>query len=306
MKSTILQIAPNRVSGLVLTKTGPLQQFSVTFDLNNGLFCSCTKAAKLLTQGRFCEHLTHMAAKILTTKTNPFYAPITKILLELNPIHFLITHKLIEELEEDEGYRATIYGRLTIQLYLKPKQMVLIRNSLNTPIKTQKDALRIALKTLQLDNRSRSTPLEPTIDAIEKWLAGVSHSKILKDSPILYSGDLENLSYGVSWILSAYSKIMGTIGQQFGRYSDELTVLANRMTTGLPESGVVLKKQLGIPRSKAMCLLNGGIRDIEELRTMAPLELPRLKKIVGIGPKTYRIILQGLSRSVKELAPNHE
>ena len=128
-----------------------------------------------------------------------------------------------------------------------------------------------------------------------------------KNSPPWWKtgGDLENLSFGISWILSAYAKIMGTIGQQFGRYSDELTVLANRMTNGLPETGVVLKKQLGIPRSKAMCLINAGIHDIDELRTMAPLELDGLKKIVGIGPKTYRIILQGLTSSVAELPSNH-
>ncbi|MFX0198448.1 MAG: helicase-related protein, partial [Candidatus Hodarchaeota archaeon] len=292
--SRILQMTVDRVTGIVKTSHRASQHYTVSFDLNRGAYCSCSRAASLLRQGTLCMHLTHLADRILRTKANPFYPPITKFLKELSPIYYLITHDLINELEGDQ-YRATLWGQFASRLYLKPKTMVLIRDTiLSKPLTTQKNAIRVALQALNLEDRTIVLPLEDTVVPLAKWLLGLPDSQILTNSPVLYAGDMENLVEGIAWIISCLSKITGALGERLASYSDELRVLAKRMNNGLPENAVELKEKLGITRRKAMALLNGGIRSFEELKAIPVNELNELKQIQGIGKKTLQLIQKAL------------
>ncbi|MFQ6123351.1 MAG: DEAD/DEAH box helicase [Candidatus Heimdallarchaeota archaeon] len=294
IKSRILQMGVDRVTGIVQTGHRVSQHYTVSFDLRRGAYCSCSQAASLLHQGTLCMHLTHLADRILRTKTNPFYPPITRLLKELSPIYYLISHGLINEFEGAQ-YRATLWGQLASRLYLKPKTIVLIRDAiLSKPLTSQKNAIRAALQALQIENRTINLPLVDTVTSLTKWLLGLPFSQILDDSPVLYAGDMENLVEGTAWVLSCLSKITGTLGERFTSYSDELRVLAKRMNVGLPENAVILKEKLGITRGKAMALVNGGIRSFEELQAMPVNELNELKRIQGIGKNTLQLIQKAL------------
>jgi len=288
----ILQKSPDRVMGLV--KTEKWGQYTASFDIKHGAYCSCSKAAELLRRGRLCEHLSHLAYQIL--KEEPFYPAISRTLLEMSPFYFLKSHKLIEELE-DNVYRATIEGQMGSKLYLMPLQIVFIRDLIfRRPIKTQRDALKAALRTLQLTNRI-AAPVEDLLEVLDRWIEGVPYSKILDaTSPIIYSGDLENLVNSVSWLLTAFSTLMDALGDQLARYSDEFRMLAKCIDEGLPERGVELKNQLGIPRGKTVALIDGGIRSFEELKAIPPNYLVReLRQLPGIGNKTISIIQKALA-----------
>lgn len=293
-RSRILQMTVDRVTGIVKTGHRASQHYTVSFDLNRGAYCSCSRAASLLRQGTLCMHLTHLADRILRTKANPFYPPITRFLKELSPIYYLIARDLINELEGGQ-YRATLWGQFASRLYMKPKTMILIRDTiLSKPLTSQKNAIRAALQALQIEDRTIGLPLRDTVETLAKWLLGLPYSQILDDSPVLYQGDMENLVEGTAWVLSCLSKITGALGERLARYSDELRVLAKRMNRGLPENAVELKEKLGITRGKAMALLNGGIRSFEELKAIPVNELNELKRIQGIGKKTLQLIQKAL------------
>ena len=289
VRSKLLQMSAERVRGLI---TMDSTHYTVSFDLKRGAYCSCSRAASLLRQGVLCEHLSHLANRILRSKTNPFYPPIVRTLHEFSPIYYLKAHDLIQELE-GEQYRATQVGRLAAQLYLKPATMVLIRDSILTqPLKTQREALHAVLRTLHQEKRAKNAPLEETVAVLEKWLKGLPYPQLLEDSPILYSRDLEDLVEAVTWVLSCLSKILVVLDERWACYADELRVLAKRMSKGLPENAVELQERLGISREKAMALVKGGIRSFEEL---ARTDLTELTKIPGIGRKTVQVIQQALT-----------
>ncbi|MCP4762483.1 MAG: DEAD/DEAH box helicase [archaeon] len=257
--------------------------YALKFDINRGINCSCgfkmnpeeLKSKSFICNNyNLCEHIIAFLGYLITSKSNS-----TKILNYLDGIipeamkseriiDFLIREGFL--IQEDDKYFPTAFGELTIQLYLKPIEMVYLRNIIqNMVLFTQMDILDASCKFLQMRGRYYNDFYNT---AIKMWVSEESIEDILNFSEKLVAGDFFSFKEEIVRVLGYLEAVARFFDQS--EVSEMAQTLSMRASNGIKEDLLdVVVRIKGVGRIRGRKLINAGFGSVSDIFSSDPQKI---------------------------------
>ncbi|MHA1870685.1 MAG: helix-hairpin-helix domain-containing protein, partial [Promethearchaeota archaeon] len=284
--------------------------YSVTFDTNKGVMCSCgfivnaerlSETDDVQNDYNFCKHIIALL-QFLVYKINPINQKILTYLDDIIPyalkneriIDFLIREGFL--IEKEGKFYPTSLGALTIQLYIRPIEMINLRRILSTPnsLKSPTELLRETYDIVAAEKRYQD---EIYFKALLMWINEIDIERIVNLSEKISAGEFFNFKDEVIRKLSYIEGVAAFYGK------DEIAELAEtlqiRITHGIKEElfDLVLRIK-GVGRTRGRTLYNAGFHSVMDLIKSSPQEIHQKS---GLNQKTCHKIWQSLQEIKKKL-----
>lgn len=266
-------------------------RYSVTFDIEKGVNCSCgysmnpeklRESHNIRNNYRFCDHIIAFLSYVYSRGE----AVILKYLDEILPaalkteriLDFLVRTGFVVsreaesdvESESDPNFIPTPLGRLTIQLYLRPIDMISLRSLLlEQPLLSQISVVEVAFEYLKNQGRFRSMDF---FTAIKDWLNEVPVDFILERTEYITAGDFFAFKDGVVRTMNHIE----AVSRFFDR--DDVAEMAQTLTMRL-EHGVreelldLVVRISGVGRYRGRKLYDLGYQTVMDIYESSPQQI---------------------------------
>ena len=246
-----------------------------------------------------------------------------------NVVEFL---KREEMLHEEDGLRATLFGKMVSDLYIDPQSAVIIREALKKYVQGSTFGLLHAICATPdmpllylrqsdyqwiedyLDERKSELLIQPpddlaryeiflsevkTAKLLDDWLLEV-HENDIAESFGVGPGDIRNKTDIAEWLVHGAARLSDIFQNEAKKEAIELRT---RVRYGIRSELLDLVKLSGIGRVRARALYDRGYRSIEDLRNVT---YDRLKQIPMIGEAVARSIKQQLGQAERGMTEGPE
>ncbi|MHA1729174.1 MAG: DEAD/DEAH box helicase [Promethearchaeota archaeon] len=274
-------------SNFVLASLAFRKKYLIKFHITEGIICSCgfnSNPGKLKSRHNirndyhFCDHIIAFLGKLIQEKQNT----VLKYLDDIIPgalkseriIDFLVREGFIIENETNESkntkYKSSALGSLTVQLYLKPIDMVYLRAIiLGDEIYSQVDLLNSTCKFLQMQGKFRDDAYR--ISAL-MWISEESVDSIINNSEKVVAGDFFSLKDELIRVLAYITVVSGFLGKY--EISDMAGTLSMRIEHGIKEELLDLVVRIsGVGRARGRKLHNAGYISVKDIYDSNPAKL---------------------------------
>jgi helicase len=206
-------------------------------------------------------------------------------------------------LHDEEGLRATLFGKMVSDLYIDPQSAVAIReafarykpgstfgvlHAIEDYYEEKKESMLIESPD-DLGNYEFFLSEIKTAKLIDDWLTEV-HENDIAEAFGVGPGDIRNKIDIAEWLVHA----AGRLSELFCKQAvDELSELRSRVRYGIRPELLELVKLKGIGRVRARMLYDRGYKTLEDLRNAS---YDRLKQIPSVGEAVARSIKDQLGQ----------
>ncbi len=257
--------------------------YNLKFHISRGIKCSCgfrlipeeiEDNQNIRTNYSFCSHVIAFLSYILRTpnkRTQLLMRYLNNILPNILKAE-RIAEYLIREgfvIEQNGMLSCTPLGSLTIQLYLRPIDMVFIRNSLKEEsIVSGPDLTTLCVKFLQKEGQYWS---EYYTEAVIQWINEELVDDICKMKGVI-PGDFYKLRDDLDRVLVYYSAVADFYGlNEIQEIAQEMQL---RVKHGIKEELLDLVVKIkGVGRARGRILFNAGYTRPSDLMGLTPHEL---------------------------------
>ena len=257
--------------------------YSISFHITNGIRCSCgyrlvpdeiQDNQNIRTNYSFCPHTIAFLSYILrnpnqttTLLVRYLNSILPNILKAERIVEFLIREGFV--IERNGLFSCTPLGSLTVQLYLRPSDMLFIKNSLEEyPILSQPDLSDIYVKFLQREGRFLS---EFYPQAMIQWIQEIHLDEICTLKGVI-PGDFYKLREEMDRVVAYYGAVAGFFGMK--DIQEMAGVLQNRVKHGIKEELIDLVTRIrGVGRERGRKLFDAGYIHPIDVAKSTPHEL---------------------------------
>lgn len=270
-------------------------RFRIRFSMKEGIICSCSakfncerlsNSSKIKNNYQFCDHILGALSKIISNRDETILQFINDIIPESlkseRIIDFLIRQGFI--IEAKEGYCPTPLGALTVKLYIRPIDMIFLREEITNEeknIHTPNQVLELCAQYLRQIHSWDENKLKLYLFTLEQWIQERELDAIIKDvDNKLYGGDIYTITdeaircfQHISSVAAFYDKnIIGDIAD----------TLAIQVKYGIKKELIDLVSRIDeVGRVTGRILYNAGYFSVNDVLGSNPTEMSQKTKLSG-------------------------
>jgi replicative superfamily II helicase len=262
--------------------------YNIIFDIKNGVTCSCGYTANVSEpKGRnnirnnyqFCDHVIALLSFVISSNEPTILKYLNDILpLALKSeriIDYLIREGFLMEKKRPTGvyvYYPTSLGSLTIQLYLRPIDMIYIRAMILDPkdqICNYGDLIRAICKYLRMQGKFQQ---EVYVPATNMWVNESKLEQIVAMSESVSAGDFFSFKEEFIRVLGHFTAVARFFGKS--EIAELTETLKLRMNYGVKEELLDLVIRIeGVGRGYGRRLYDAGFCGVVDVYTSNPTEI---------------------------------
>lgn len=267
--------------------------FRIRFSMKEGIICSCSakfnceklsNSSKIKNNYQFCDHVLGGLSKIILNKDESILQYINDIIPESlkseRIIDFLLRQGFITE--SKEGYCPTPIGMLTVKLYIRPIDMIFLREEITNEdknIHTPPQVLELCIQYLRQIHSWDENKMKLYLYTLEQWIQERELDQIINDiDNKLYGGDIYMITdeaircfQHISSVAAFFDKnIMGDIAD----------TLAIQVKYGIKKELIDLVSRIDeVGRVTGRILYNAGYFSANDVLSSNPSEISQKTKL---------------------------
>jgi replicative superfamily II helicase len=280
----ILQIKTDLILAQVNLKDA---MFFPQMSLREGFYCSCPGKKPTLDSTmahskfmvKLCPHLTLMLQELIKVPTSNL-AKMTAYMVPLIAgqeyiLDYLKSNALISV--EVGEYKLTTLGRLALNLYLYPDEVIWLKDLIENHVFLDEDF--ILDKALQYYAMQKAHPMAMLKNIMTLWMDEHTVDDILANYPQHGLGDIFMFRTDITRVLSLFQAIANYLGKE--DLVLDFKRLESRITYGVKEDLCDLMDYYSpyLNRNRARILFNAGFTTITKVAQTEPIEIYKATKI---------------------------